>query len=105
MIPNIAVDNVVEKHIQALILSGDQDWVPGGLKAEEWHKRKQSVSFLDQAGILLIMDLKEHGETVRGNEKNHLLLLRHIELELEHLPLQLSTLLQFMPTTNSQIGL
>ena len=53
------------------------------------------------------MDLKEHGETVRGNERNHLLLLllRHIEHELEHLPLQLSTLLQFMPTTNSQIGL
>ena len=43
MIPNIAVDNIVEKHIQALILSGDQDWVPGGLKAEERHKRKQSV--------------------------------------------------------------
>ena len=52
------------------------------------------------------MDLKEHGETVRESERNHLLqLLRHIELELEHLPLQLSTLLQFMPTTNSQIGL
>ena len=43
MIPNIVVDNIVEKHIQALALSGDQDWVPGGLKAEEWHKRKQSV--------------------------------------------------------------
>jgi len=42
MIPNIAVDNVVEKHIQALILSGDQDWVSGGCKAEEWHKRKQT---------------------------------------------------------------
>ena len=43
MIPNIAVDNIVEKHIQALTLSGDQDWVPGGFKAEEWYKRKQSV--------------------------------------------------------------
>ena len=43
MIPNIAVDNIVEKHIQALILSGDQDWVRGGFKAEEWHKRKKSV--------------------------------------------------------------
>jgi hypothetical protein len=43
MIPNIVVDNIVEKHIQALALSGDQDWVPGGLKAEDWHKRKQSV--------------------------------------------------------------
>ena len=46
MIPNITVDNVVEKHIQALALSGDQGWEPGGLKAEEWHKRKQSVKYL-----------------------------------------------------------
>lgn len=54
MIPNIAVDNVVEKHIQALVLSGDQDWVPGGLKAEEWDKRKQSVkSILVQVEIYI----------------------------------------------------
>ena len=43
MIPNIVVDNIVEKHIEALILSGDQDWVSGAFKAEEWDKRKQSV--------------------------------------------------------------
>ena len=43
MIPNIAVDNIVEKHIQALALSGEQDWMAGGFKTEEWHKRKQSV--------------------------------------------------------------
>jgi len=42
MIPNITIDNVVEKHIRALTLSGDQDWEPGGLKVEEWNKRKQS---------------------------------------------------------------
>jgi len=42
MIPNIAVDNIVEKHLQALILSGDQDWVRGGFKAEEWYKRKKA---------------------------------------------------------------
>ena len=46
MIPNITIDNVVEKHIQALALSGDQDWEPGGFKAEEWYKRKQLVKHL-----------------------------------------------------------
>ncbi|KAF8807241.1 hypothetical protein BYT27DRAFT_7164559 [Phlegmacium glaucopus] len=40
MIPNITIDNVVEKHIQALALSGDRDWEPGGFKAKEWYKRK-----------------------------------------------------------------
>ena len=52
MIPNIAVDNIVEKHTQALALTGDQAWMPGGYKAEELHKRKQSVkcaSWLVQA--------------------------------------------------------
>lgn len=44
MIPNITIDNVVEKHIQALALSGDKYWEPGGLKAKEWHKRKQLVN-------------------------------------------------------------
>ena len=40
MIPNISVDNAVEKHIQALGASGDEDWVPGGSKYMEWNIRK-----------------------------------------------------------------
>ena len=41
MIPNIAMDNTVEKHIQALGASGDEDWVPGGIKYAEWNSRKE----------------------------------------------------------------
>jgi hypothetical protein len=56
MIPNIAVDNIVEKHIQALILSGDRDWVSGGCKAEEWHKRKQSVNIISSHKLKRFID-------------------------------------------------
>ncbi|KAF9014992.1 hypothetical protein BDQ17DRAFT_1228811, partial [Cyathus striatus] len=41
MIPNIALDNLVEKYIHALRLSGDKDWGPDGSKYKEWLSRKQ----------------------------------------------------------------
>ena len=41
MIPNIAVDNAVEKHIQVLGDSGLEDWKPGGAKYMEWNSRKE----------------------------------------------------------------
>jgi hypothetical protein len=43
MIPNIAIDNIVEKHVKALALTSKQDWAPGGAKYKEWMKRKQCV--------------------------------------------------------------
>ncbi|KAF8971511.1 hypothetical protein BDZ97DRAFT_1247172 [Flammula alnicola] len=42
IIPNIAMDNVVEKHVRALALSGMQEWEPGGRKYHEWNVRKQA---------------------------------------------------------------
>ncbi|TFK41335.1 hypothetical protein BDQ12DRAFT_679286 [Crucibulum laeve] len=41
MIPNIAMDNTVEKHIQALGLSGNEEWRTGGSKLKEWTSRKE----------------------------------------------------------------
>jgi hypothetical protein len=41
MIPNITLDNTVEKHIQALRTSGDEDWTPGGTKYVERNFRKE----------------------------------------------------------------
>lgn len=41
MIPNIAMDNTVDKHVKALALSGAQEWEPGGHKFSEWEARKQ----------------------------------------------------------------
>jgi len=40
MIPNIAMDNVVEKHIKALALSGQHEWEIGGRKHLEFEARK-----------------------------------------------------------------
>ncbi|KAH9487104.1 hypothetical protein JR316_0001172 [Psilocybe cubensis] len=42
MIPNIAMDNTVEKHIKALASSGVREWEPGGQKFREWDARKQA---------------------------------------------------------------
>lgn len=41
MIPNISMNNTVEKHVQALALSGIQEWQPGGQKYEDWTARKK----------------------------------------------------------------
>jgi hypothetical protein len=41
MIPNLAMDNTVEKHIQALQLTGNKEWQPRGSKMKEWNARKE----------------------------------------------------------------
>jgi len=41
MIPNIAMDNTVERHVKALALNGDKEWEPGAPKFQEWEERKQ----------------------------------------------------------------
>jgi hypothetical protein len=71
MIPNIAVDNIVEKHIQALTLSGDQDWMAGGFKAKEWHKRKQSaIASFSSTWDLLMMYFRTWRNGAREREKS-----------------------------------
>ena len=40
MIPNFAVDNAVEKHVQALRISGIEGWEKDGTKYAEWQGRK-----------------------------------------------------------------
>ncbi|KAF4623688.1 hypothetical protein D9613_001652 [Agrocybe pediades] len=42
MIPNIAMDNTVEKHVKALALGGAAEWASGGKKLDEWLARKQA---------------------------------------------------------------
>lgn len=41
MIPNISIDNAVERHLKALALNGDREWEPGASKFQEWEERKQ----------------------------------------------------------------
>lgn len=41
MIPNFAMDNTVEKHIETLGQSGIAEWKPGGTKHTEWKGRKE----------------------------------------------------------------
>jgi len=43
MIPNIAIDNTVEKHVRALAISGGTEWEPEGRKYLEWVSRKKCV--------------------------------------------------------------
>lgn len=40
LIPNIVMDNMVEKHIKVLAI-GDEDWQIGGKKYNEWGARKE----------------------------------------------------------------
>ncbi|KAL0950822.1 hypothetical protein HGRIS_007584 [Hohenbuehelia grisea] len=40
MLPNIAVDNTVQRHIEALHASGQEDWGPNGARMKEWEARK-----------------------------------------------------------------
>ncbi|PCH33389.1 hypothetical protein WOLCODRAFT_21979 [Wolfiporia cocos MD-104 SS10] len=42
LIPNIAIDHTVEKHISALVQSGSEDWLPEGAAFTEWMRRKES---------------------------------------------------------------
>jgi len=41
MIPNIAMDNTVDKHIRAQSSNGNEDWKPGGKRIGEWNARKE----------------------------------------------------------------
>ncbi|OCH96662.1 hypothetical protein OBBRIDRAFT_883117 [Obba rivulosa] len=41
MIPSIAMDNTVEKHIVALAAYNDSEWAPGGQRYREWRSRKE----------------------------------------------------------------
>ena len=43
MIPNIAIDNTVEKHVKALAISGATDWESEGRRYMEWSSRKKCV--------------------------------------------------------------
>ncbi|EIM83464.1 uncharacterized protein STEHIDRAFT_160046 [Stereum hirsutum FP-91666 SS1] len=42
MIPNISLDNTIERHINALAASGDRDWLEGGEKMVEWNERREN---------------------------------------------------------------
>ncbi|KAF8887961.1 hypothetical protein CPB84DRAFT_1684359, partial [Gymnopilus junonius] len=53
MIPNIALDNTVEKHLKALALTGASEWEPHGQKFVDWDARKQWVPF----GSILLVNL------------------------------------------------
>lgn len=41
MIANIALDNAVQRHVDALAENGDVGWQQGGEKLREWTKRKE----------------------------------------------------------------
>jgi len=41
MIPNIALDNTVTRHLQALATNGREEWQPNGIKITEWNARKE----------------------------------------------------------------
>lgn len=41
MIPNLAVDSAVERHVQALRTSGVDGWESDGSKLTEWQARKE----------------------------------------------------------------
>ncbi|KIM85518.1 hypothetical protein PILCRDRAFT_367399 [Piloderma croceum F 1598] len=41
MIPNFALDNTVNRHLQALANSGREEWQPGGTRINEWNIRKE----------------------------------------------------------------
>ena len=43
MIPNIAIDNTVEKHVKVLAISGATEWETEGRKYKEWTARKKWV--------------------------------------------------------------
>jgi hypothetical protein len=43
MIPNFAMDNTVERHIDALAASGERQWQKNGQRLKDWQMRKESV--------------------------------------------------------------
>lgn len=49
LIPNIAMDNTIAKHVGALAASGCVDWQPTGAKHKEWVQRRECV--LDRLSV------------------------------------------------------
>jgi hypothetical protein len=49
MIPNIALDNTVDKHVKALALFGATDWEVNGRKYRDWITRKEYVFNFDKS--------------------------------------------------------
>jgi len=47
MIPNIAMDNTVDKHVKALALFGATEWEVNGRKYRDWATRKEYVLDFD----------------------------------------------------------
>jgi len=39
LVPNIMVDNIIEKYIEILVKRGDKSWDVGGAKRREWNER------------------------------------------------------------------
>jgi hypothetical protein len=54
MIPNIALDNTVDKHVKALALFGATEWEVNGRKHRDWTTRKEYVSNFDKTYMFLI---------------------------------------------------
>lgn len=48
MIPNIALDNTVSRHLDALASSGRTEWQSGGNSIKEWQTRKECVPSTSQ---------------------------------------------------------
>jgi hypothetical protein len=56
MIPNFALDSTVNRHLQALAASGQDEWQPGGQKINEWNIRREYViSLLHHSTVLTIL--------------------------------------------------
>ncbi|EPQ60973.1 hypothetical protein GLOTRDRAFT_30008, partial [Gloeophyllum trabeum ATCC 11539] len=75
MIPNFTLDSMVEKHINALVVSGDTDWLAGGSKYRDWHERKEYVPLIAVSMLPPIIADPQEMETRRreksGEAENH----------------------------------
>ena len=71
MIPNIALDNLVEQHIYALALAGDKDWEVNGNKYNEWHMRNRLVlPCPNHAHIFTLFSCSEAKKTIGQIQKH-----------------------------------
>lgn len=43
MIPNLLVDNIIQKHIACLVVLGDEEWREGGKKMVEFRERERYI--------------------------------------------------------------
>jgi hypothetical protein len=54
LIPNITIDNVIERHIQMLLAHGADGWAPGGAPHQDREERKECVpGLLDHSALVL----------------------------------------------------